>query len=133
MGLELNNTLERRSYLLKLEGQGFNRREVTTALIEKFSVCKETVHRDYRGKSSWQPKILDLKDAKAFVMMTVNRANHIYREASFRCLQTQNEAVKVGFLRVMLEANKQMCETMILPSLIEDIEQIKQHLGLVTK
>ena len=129
----MNNTLERRSYLLKLEGQGFNRREVTTAICEKFDVCRETVHRDYRGKSNWQPRLLELKDAKAYVMMAANRANHIYREASFRCLQTDNEAVKVGYLRVMLEANKQLCETMILPGLIEDIEHIKQHLGLVTK
>ena len=67
-------------------------------------MSKDTVYYDFRT----DPLATCLKnvDPQKILMEVLNRYDWIYREASFRFLKTDNEAVKVGYLNVMLKAEE---------------------------
>jgi hypothetical protein len=123
------NTLERRLKLLKMEGAGFSRAEVVKALSEEYRVSARTVHRDYERRGHWQPLIQQLDPEKSLLTI-VNRYEQIYRKASLISLQEQNPNAKVGALRIMLHANEKMCETMLLPGIMQDLRNIKTKLEI---
>jgi len=55
----------------------------------------------------------------------LNRYDWIYREASFRFLKTDSEAVKVGYLNVMLKAEEKKLETTVISDLIRRVTDLE--------
>ena len=111
-------TLERRLDLLRLEGKGFNRREVVKELSQKFSVTEQTVYNDYASRNEWQPKVSDLIGSTNILMKIANRYEQIYRDLSFKALQTENESVWLGCQNSKAKVNQMLAEIAVIPEIL---------------
>ena len=109
---------ERRLELLKMEGNGFNQVEIVKHLSQKFQCCDRTVYRDFEKREEWQPYLQHLDGEGRLLMKILNRYEQVYRHAGFLLLQASHENAKLGALRIMLETNKQLCETAVMPGLL---------------
>ncbi|MFC1486612.1 hypothetical protein ACFLRN_02840 [Thermoproteota archaeon] len=95
--------VERRTELLKLEGDGFSRPDIEKQLSQKYQVTVRTVSRDFQIRAEWQPSITHLTDKKQAFYSVLNRYEQIYQKASFTYLHSKNESVTIATLRVMLD------------------------------
>jgi len=95
-----------------MEGLGFSRSEIRTQLTEKFQCTPRTVRRDFQTRGGWQP-LIDKLDPQTSLLKITNRLNTIYRKACFKLLQSQNEMVQLGALRIMLESSKALREVTV--------------------
>ena len=59
----------------------------------------------------------------------LNRYDWIYRETSFRFLKTDSEAVKIGYLNVMLKAEEKKLEAAIIPDLIRRVTDLEDDVN----
>lgn len=112
--------VERRTRLLKLEGDGFSRSEIVKTLSGEFQVSERTINYDFQKRNAWQPKLTSLTDRKQAFHSVLNRFQQIYQRASFTYQQSRNESVKVAALRVMMEALTHISELMNLKSCREE-------------
>jgi len=98
--------------LLRLEGKGFHRIEVVKELSTKFGVTEQTIYNDYASRQEWQPKLSDLTDSNV-LMKIANRYDQIYRDLSFKALETKNESVWLGCQNDKIKINQLMAETLL--------------------
>lgn len=96
--------VERRTRILKLEGDGFPRPYIVKTLSKEYQCCTRTIQRDIQIRDKWQPKLSQLSDKTQAFYSVLNRYEQIYRKASFTYLQSKNESVTIAALRVMLDA-----------------------------
>jgi hypothetical protein len=106
----LNRRLELKTELLRLEGAGFNEREIVEQLHERFHAARKTVYYYYRTRPQWQPEILGLSEAKEAYHQTLNRLEYIYKEFSIICLSAREDSNKIGALKGMLETTLKKAE-----------------------
>ena len=118
---------ERRLELLKMEGNGFNQAEIVKHLSEKFQCCARTVYRDFEKREEWQPSLQHLDYQGRVLMKILNRYEHVYRHAGFLLLQASHENAKLGALKIMLETNKQLCETAVMPELLCRLKDLEER------
>jgi len=95
--------VERRTELLKLEGDGFSRLDIEKTLSQKFQVTVRTVSRDFQLRKEWQPSISNHSDRTQAYFSILNRFEQIYKKASFTYLHSKNESVTISALKVMLD------------------------------
>ena len=117
---------ERRLELLKMEGNGFNQVEIVKHLSQKFQCCDRTVYRDFEKREEWQPFLQHLDGEGRLVMKILNRYEQVYRHAGFLLLQASHENAKLGALRIMLDANQQLCETAVMPELLGRLKMLEE-------
>ena len=98
--------------MLNMEGLGFSRSEITKELTGLFGCTPRTVQYDFKNRGYWQPLIEKL-DPQTSLLKIINRLNMIYRKACFKLLQSQNEMVQLGALRIMLESSKALREVTV--------------------
>ena len=122
--------LERRLELLKMEGLGFSTSEIVKQLSEKYQCSARAVYYDFEYKPKWQPPLLQFKDSEKTLMKIINRFEQIYRNASIKWLTSKDDNVQIRALHVMLKANTQLSETLVLPELLHDLEKIKEKVGI---
>ncbi len=103
-------TVELRLDLLKKIGEGYNKTEIVKYLTKKFSISKSGAYYHFKHIEDWIGQYCNFSDSKYLVFSIKNRFNYIYREASFHCLHAQSDNARIGYLRVMMEANKQLSE-----------------------
>jgi len=120
------NVAERRLELLKMEGNGFNQAEIVKHLSQKFQCCTRTIYRDFEKREEWQPFLQHLDNQGRTLMKILNRYEQVYRHASFLLLQASHENAKLGALRIMLETNKQLCETAVMPTLLGRLKTMEE-------
>jgi len=104
MGRKPLNILERRLKLLELEGLGFSQSEIVQQLANRYDCTLRTIQYDFKNRGKWQP-IIDELEPKTSLLKVLNRNRQIYRKASFMYLQANNEAIKLGALRLMRDSN----------------------------
>lgn len=121
--------VERRQELLRLEGMGITRPDITKQLSEKYQVSARAIHYDYEHRPSWQPVLVEFADSEKVLMKIINRYEQIYGKAAYGYLTSEHEQSKVGYLRVMLEATAKVGEAVVLPGIMRDIEQLKEQVG----
>ena len=124
------DTVGRRLELLIMEGKGFSRTEIVKHLSQKYECSPHTLWRDFRTKCRWQPSLMEVKDRDHILMKVLNRYEQIYREASFMQLKAENENVKIGAFKVMLDATSKLYEVAVLPEFLErlaDLEEKAKH------
>ena len=120
----MQKTLERRLKLLELEGKGFTRPEIVKELSSAFCVSERTVHYDFECRAQWQV----YRDDR--LMLTIlNRYEQIYRIASLHLYTAKHDNVKIGWARVMLDANKQIGDIYVIPSALHRLKQLRQQIG----
>jgi len=95
-----------------MEGLGFSRHEITKELTTLFDCTPRTIQYDFKNRGRWQP-LLEQYDPKTSLLKITNRLNTIYRKACFKLLQSQNEMVQLGALRIMLESSKALHEVTV--------------------
>ena len=95
--------VERRTKILKMEGDGFARPDIVKTLAQEFQCSKRTLQRDIEIREKWQPQITQLTDKKQAYYSILNRYEQIYQKASFTFQQSKNESVTIAALRVMLD------------------------------
>ena len=120
------NVAERRLELLKMEGNGFNQAEIVKHLSQKFQCCDRTVYRDFEKREEWQPALQHMEDQGRTLMKILNRYEQVYRHAGFMLLQASHENAKLGALKIMLESNKQLCETAVIPGLLGRLKLLEE-------
>jgi len=120
------SVVERRLELLKMEGNGFNQSEIVKHLSQKFQCCDRTVYRDFEKREEWQPFLQHLDGQGRLLMKILNRYEQVYRHAGFLLLQASQENAKLGALRLMLDANKQLCETAVIPGLLGRLKLLEE-------
>ncbi len=86
-------------------------------ISQKHGVTPRTVYHDLATPESWQP--YTTKDA---ALVILNSFNQIYWEASFNCLQAKGDSNRIGWTKVMLDANKALAEHFVIPSLLRQLE-----------
>ena len=126
-------TVERRLELLKLEGMGFNQVEIVKQLSQKHGCSDRTVYYDFENRANWQPTLQQLSDPEAILLKIVNRYEQIYRQASIRLLTGTQEATQLGALNIMLKANSKICETAVLPDILNRLNELEEKAKVVRR
>jgi nicotinic acid phosphoribosyltransferase len=121
------SNLERRLELLKMEGSGFNQAEIVKHLSSKYRVSERQVYYDFEKRVRWQPMYQQFKTKENAVMRIINRYEHVYREAAFLKLNTSHDNLKIGALKVMLDANRHLAETVVIPELMTRLERLEEE------
>ena len=96
--------VERRTKILKMEGDGFDRPDIVKTLSHEFQCSTRTLQRDIAIREKWQPQITHLTDKKQAYFSILNRFEQVYKKASFTYQQSKNESVTIAALRGMLDA-----------------------------
>lgn len=105
MGITTSETIvARRTKLLKMEGEGFDRPDIVKQLSKEFQVSERTIARDFQKRSEWQPQITGYSERKKAYYCILNRFDQIYKKASFIFLHGDNDNSKIGALKVMLDS-----------------------------
>lgn len=117
--------IERRLEALKLEGMGLSQPEIVKQLSQKFQVSARSVYRDFQLRSQWQPVLLQLKDQDKIMQKVINRYEQIYDRAAFKHVTSQNENVQIGALKIMLDANSRVCETLVLSDVAYRLKRLE--------
>lgn len=121
------SAVERRLELLKLEGNGFNRSEIVKHLSEKFQVSERTVYYDFEKRGEWQLSIMQVQNPERALMKILNRYEQIYRHAGFKFLQASHDNIKLGALKIMLEANSKILETSVLGEVVSRLKTLEEQ------
>jgi len=103
----LKNTLERRLFLLKLEGDGLNKREIVKEICAKFGCSEVTVYNDFNTRAIWQPLI---QEVTANLLKIQNRHEQLYRKASFMYSQAKSDRAHIAALNLMRQINIELAE-----------------------
>ena len=117
---------ERRFELLRMEGSGFNESEIVKHLSQKYQVSERQVYYDFETRPSWQPAYQQFKKNEMTIMKAINRYEYVYREASFLRLRTSHENIQLGALKVMLDANRALAETCVIPDLMDRLKELEE-------
>jgi hypothetical protein len=118
----MRNTHERRLDVLKLEGTGFSRPEIVKEISRKYTCSPRTVYHDFETRETWQP--YTTKDAALTIL---NRFNHIYRNAALQSMTAEGASNRIGWTKIMLDANKALAEYFVVPSLLRQLEDLEQR------
>ena len=118
----MRTTHERRLALLKLEGKGFSQREIVKEISVKYECTPRTVYNDLATRESWQPYT-----TKEAALTILNRFNQIYRHASFERIQAEGDSNRIGWTKVMLDANKALAEYFVIPSILRQLEDLEKR------
>lgn len=121
----METVTERRLEALKLEGMGLSQPEKVKQLSQKFQVSARSVYRDFQLRGEWQPVLLQLKDQDKVMQKTINRYEQIYERAAFKHVTSQNENVQIGALKIMLDANSKICETLVLSDVAYRLKRLE--------
>ena len=92
--------VERRTKILKMEGDGFDRPDIVKTLSQEFQCSTRTLQRDIAIREKWQPQITQLTDKKQAYFSILNRFEQVYKKASFTYQHSKNESVTIAALRV---------------------------------
>jgi hypothetical protein len=111
--------------LLKLEGLGFSQAEIVNELSQKLSCTKRVVYKDFETREFWQPILQTVVKPNKVLLKVLNRYEQIYRQASMRFLTASNELAKLGALNIMLKANSLVCETAVLPEVLDRLKELE--------
>jgi hypothetical protein len=101
---------QRRLEELRLEGLGLSFAEIIAQVSEKFGCGSRIVYNDFQTRTSWQPTLQGVNKSQDWVLKTLNRDEHIYRQASRILHSESNPLVQLGALNTMLKANSSMRE-----------------------
>lgn len=101
------NTLDRRLKLLKLEGEGFTKEEITRQLTGEYDVTARTIRYDFEQRGKWQPKLKEMEQA---LLQTLNRHDQLYRKAVMTYLQASKPSAQMYALNLLRSLNKDRFE-----------------------
>ena len=118
--------VSRRLELLKLEGLGFSQVEIVKDVSEKAACTQRTIYKDFETRSAWQPTLQCIAKPKEILLKIMNRYEQIYRRAGWQFLTVTEESSKLGALNLMLKANTQLLESVVLPELIARLETLEE-------
>jgi len=80
----MNETLERRLELLKLEGLGLSHIEIVKLLSQKWRKSARAIYYDLETRDTWQPLFNQVFDQEKVRLVVLNRYEYVYREAAFQ-------------------------------------------------
>jgi hypothetical protein len=115
----------RRLELLKLEGLGFSQAEIVKELSVKCECSERTLYSDFECRAVWQPVLQSAVKPDGVLLKVLNRYEQIYRQASLRFITTSNELARMAALNIMLKANSLMCETAVLPEVLDRLKELE--------
>jgi len=105
LGITTSETIvQRRTKLLKLEGEGYDRADITKLLSQEFQVSERTLSRDFQLRHEWQPQLTSMTDRVQAYHSILNRFDQVYKKASFMYIHAKLETVKIATLKVMLDS-----------------------------
>ena len=119
------DTVARRLELLKLEGLGFSQAEVVNELSIKLACSKRVLYKDFESREVWQPVLQSVVKPDGVLLKVLNRYEQIYSQASLRFITASNELARMAALNIMLKANSLMCETAVLPEVLDRLKEIE--------
>ena len=118
----MRNTQERRLELLKLEGKGFSQPEIVKEISAKYTCTPRTVYNDFETRETWQPYT-----TKEAALTILNRFTQIYRHAALQSMTAEGENQRIGWTRVMLDANKALAEYFVIPSILKQLKDLEER------
>jgi len=105
LGITTSETIvQRRTKLLKLEGEGYDRADITKLLSQEFQVSERTLSRDFQLRHEWQPQLTSMTDRVQAYHSILNRFDQVYKKASFKYQHAHNENVQIAALKIMLDS-----------------------------
>ena len=78
----MNEVVERRLELLKLEAMGYYQAEIVKELSVKWHKTERTIYYDFETRETWQPLFSQYRDMNKARLVILNRLDYIYRRAS---------------------------------------------------
>lgn len=117
--------VERRQKLLSLHSRGLSLFEAVKQLSREYGVTARAVYYDWHTRKDWMEELLDLKDKDALLLDVVANHKEIYRLASLEFMRSQNEAVRIGALRLLRDLNLDFAEFLVTRSLVERVEKLE--------
>ena len=118
----MRNTNERRLEVLKLEGMGFSRPEIVKEISGKYACSLRTVYHDFETRETWQP--YTTKDAALTIL---NRFLQIYRHAALQSITAEGESNRIGWTKIMLDANTKLAEYFVIPSMLKQLTDLEKR------
>ena len=101
--------LERRMDMLNLISKGANPSEVIEQLNEKYHTPIKTLWADWQNRHRWMPQIVQIND-KTIPLQILQGLREVIRRAWFQHATAENEAVKLGALKLVKEAYRDFIE-----------------------
>lgn len=80
------------------------------------------MYNDFETRESWQP--YTTKDAALAIL---NRFTQIYRQAALQSSIAEGENQRIGWTKVMLDANKALAEYFVIPSILRQLEDLEKR------
>ena len=120
----MNEVVERRLELLKLEAKGFSLCEIVKILSEKYQTSERNLYYDAETRDTWQPVLTQLFDLDKARLMVINRYDYLYRMASLH-FQTASEAQKPVYLSKMVDITERLLALLGFETLKEKQEKEK--------
>ena len=121
----MNEVVERRLELLKLEAKGFSLCEIVKILSEKYQTSERNLYYDAETRDTWQPVLTQLFDLDKARLMVINRYDYLYRMASLH-FQTASEAQKPVYLSKMVDITERLLALLGFETLKEKQEKEKR-------
>ena len=118
----MRNTNERRLEVLKLEGMGFSQHEIVKEISVKYTCSSRTVYNDFETRETWQP--YTTKDAALTIL---NRFLQIYRHAALQSMTAEGESNRIGWTKIMLDANTKLAEYFGSPSMLKQLTDLEKR------
>jgi hypothetical protein len=121
----VNRRLELKTDLLKMEGAGINRPDITEQLCLKYSQPRSSINYYWRTRHKWQREILGLSEGKQAYHQTLNRLEYIYQKFSSVYMSATESNGKIGALRGMLETALKKAEItgVFVPGMLPEVSQ----------
>lgn len=107
--------------MLNLEGKGFSRPEIVKEISRKYQCTERTVYYDFETRSKWQQ--YNCEDA---VLKVLNRFEYLYRTASLNMMMAKHGNIKVAWVRIMLDANKQLADKFVIPEMLKRVKDLEE-------
>ena len=120
----MNEIVERRLELLKLEAKGFSLCEIVKLLSEKYRTSERNIYYDAETRDTWQPVLTQLFELDKARLILVNRYDYLYRMASLH-FQTAGETQKPAYLSKMVDITDRLVTLLGLETLKEKQDREK--------
>jgi len=122
--------LERRQECVTLKAKGFPLPYIVKQMSEKYHVTPQAVYRDWQIRGKWLKALLQIKNPETFFYDCLARHEEIYKQALVERMEADNSNAKIGALNLMRHINRDFVEMVVLHGVMDDIEMIKEKIGV---
>lgn len=123
--------LERRTEMWRLHLKGIELPDIVNSISEKFAVDADSLSRDWRRREKWISQIIQLNDP-TLLHTCLDGARAILQKAWLLALESDNDFVRLGALRLIKDTNLSLLERLESAGIVQRAPvQIEQRILVI--